>query len=76
LELLNSQVLFMLLIVIYLSDEFVGSYYISGVKFHMLITWGWYMWGLTLSTIWSHSPPAAELHMLVTQTYVWGFTLS
>jgi len=29
----------MLLIVIYLSDEFTGFYYISAVKLHMMITW-------------------------------------
>jgi len=30
----------MLLIVIYLSDEFVGFYYLSSVKLHLLITRG------------------------------------
>jgi len=38
LELFNSQVSFMLRIVIYLSDEFVGFYYLSDVKLHLLIT--------------------------------------
>jgi hypothetical protein len=35
---INSQVSFMLFIVIYLSDEFVGFYYLSTVKLHLLIT--------------------------------------
>jgi len=39
LELFNNQVSFMLFIVIYLSVEFVGFYYLSAVKMHLLITW-------------------------------------
>jgi len=36
----------MLLILIYLSDEFVGFYYLSAVKLHLLIT----RWSLCVSS--------------------------
>jgi len=37
-ELRNNQVLFILFIGIYPSDEFVGFYYLLAVELHLLIT--------------------------------------
>jgi len=37
LELFNSQISFMLFIVIYVMDELVGFYYLSAVKLHLMV---------------------------------------